>query len=806
MKLNGLGGVTVQVLAAVTLAQASLVCAASAQVQQAPQQQFTFDIPAKPVPQAVNDIGRVTGLSVVFPENRPITATSKPVHGAMTAAQALATLLADTGLTYRFSNAMTVTIVDPSVPRSADDAAGANAITLDTIEVAGEPTTSMLGPPPAPYAGGQVATGGQLGLLGNRDIFNTPFNTTNYTEKTIIDQQARTIGDVIANDPSARVLTSQPNGGETFYIRGFPVANSNVAFAGLYGIYPYWKGSVASAERVEIVKGPGALLFGMAPGGAIGGTVNIVPERAGDEPLTRVIGNYLSEENFGAQIDVGRRFGTDNEFGVRFNGVFRDGESYRDTSQRQGEATLGLDYQGDRFRLSADLGYLNLRYDGTEGLLFPGTNIVPPPPGPNQQIFQPWTYYNSQTWYGVARAEYDIFDNVTAYATVGGRDYQDQYLLPYGSGLMPNGNFLENFTKANEYWNAFSAETGVRARFDTGVVNHQMSVSATTFNQESGVLSAALASNPSNIYDPTFLPEPITPTFGSLPKTAETGLQSIAIADTLSMLEERLQLTLGVRYQKVTAENFNPTTGAMTSSYDNSAVTPAVGLVVKPWENVSFYANYVEGLTQGVIAPAGTSNAGEVFPPFVSKQLEGGVKIDFGKVATTVSLFDITQPSAFNDPVNNTYVVDGEQRNRGVEINVFGELTPGLRVLGGAMFLDAELVNTAGGTFNGNRPTNVPETTVNLGFEWDTPFIKGLTLTARGIYTGSLYANQANTQLVPEWTRFDAGARYTFERPGGKPVTLIANVINVLDESYWASGTLYRGAPRTFMLSTVFDF
>lgn len=803
MSAHGAGRRTSYIVATLLAAAAASSAAPPAIAQQVAHQQFRFDIPAKPVPQAVNDIGRTAGLSVVLRENTPIAKLGQPVQGVMTAEQALATLLAGTGLSYRFSNPTTVTILGPD--EAGGGAGDGDPNSLGTVVVQSGPSTSTMSLPPA-YAGGQVATGGQLGMLGNRDIFSTPFNTANYTEKTIEDQQAKTVGDLVANDPSVRVVSSIPNGSEVFFIRGFSVSNANVAFDGLFGIYPYWKGSIASAERVEVIKGPGALLFGMAPGGGVGGTINVVPKRADDEPLTRVFGNYMSQSNFGAQVDIGRRYGTDNEFGVRVNGVFRGGESFRETSQQQGEATLGLDYRGDRFRASLDVGYLNLQNSGTEGLLSAATSIIPAPPDASKQIFPSWTFYNSQALYGVARAEYDILENVTAYAAIGGRDYSDQYVLPFGRLMQPNGDFVQAFTFGHEYWNAWSGEAGIRSKFQTGVLQHQLSVNASSVNLENGSVYASLPTYASNIYFPTPRLEPILPNLGPIPKVAQSTLDSAAIADTISMLDERIQLTAGVRYQNVTAQNFSAVTGLMTSDYAANAVTPAFGLVVKPWEKVSLYANYIQGLAQGGIAPAGTVNAGEVFPPYVSKQVEGGVKVDFGQFATTVSLFEITQPSAFTDTATNTYVVNGEQRNTGVEINLFGELTESFRILGGAMVVDAVLVRTANGAFDGNTAVNVPQTNVNLGFEWDTPFVRGLTLTARGIYTGSVFANQANTQVVPAWTRYDLGARYTFDRPDGKPVTLVANVINVLDTTYWSSSSLYRGAPRTLMLSTVFDF
>ena len=85
----------------------------------------------------------------------------------------------------------------------------------------------------------------------------------------------------------------------------------------------------------------------------------------------------------------------------------------------------------------------------------------------------------------------------------------------------------------------------------------------------------------------------------------------------------------------------------------------------------------------------------------------------------------------------------------------------------------------------------------------------GLTLTGRVIYTGKQFYDQANTQSIPAWTRFDAGLRYVFQRPAGKDVTIRVAVENVFNNSYWATasrGFLSAGAPRTFLVSTTFDF
>ena len=161
------------------------------------------------------------------------------------------------------------------------------------------PTTGVLGAPPPPYAGGQVATGGQLGMLGNRSVMDTPFNQTSYTAKLIQDQQARTLGDVVMNDPSVRLVSNAGSNFDVYHIRGFYSENGDASMNGLYGIVPYYSTAVNYVERVEILKGPSVLLSGMPPAGAVGGSINLVTKQAPDIPITQLTTTYQSKAHFG---------------------------------------------------------------------------------------------------------------------------------------------------------------------------------------------------------------------------------------------------------------------------------------------------------------------------------------------------------------------------------------------------------------------------------------------------------------------------------------------------------------------------
>ena len=91
------------------------------------------------------------------------------------------------------------------------------------------------------------------------------------------------------------------------------------------------------------------------------------------------------------------------------------------------------------------------------------------------------------------------------------------------------------------------------------------------------------------------------------------------------------------------------------------------------------------------------------------------------------------------------YVANGNERNRGVEASVFGEVYKGVRVIAGATYLKAEQLDTDGGTTNGKQPVGVPSFLVNLGAEYDVPWVQGLTLSARWTHTGPQYFDVNNT-------------------------------------------------------------
>ncbi|MFT8440402.1 TonB-dependent receptor domain-containing protein [Acetobacter fabarum] len=224
------------------------------------------------------------------------------------------------------------------------------------------------------------------------------------------------------------------------------------------------------------------------------------------------------------------------------------------------------------------------------------------------------------------------------------------------------------------------------------------------------------------------------------------------------------------------------------------------------------YGNWIQGLQQGTTVSTNYANSGEIFAPYKSTQYEVGVKADLKKFILTFDVFQITQPSTVTNVNTNTMSVDGKQRNRGLELNIAGEITHGLRATGGLMLLDPVLTHTQGGANNGQRAANTSPVNFNMGLDYDLPFVKGLSVTADVMYTHSEYIeNGKNRRSIPGWVRLDMGARYVMQNPASRDgkLSFLLNVDNITNERYWNSGGynyLSLSAPRTVRFAVMADF
>ncbi|MBO0497085.1 TonB-dependent receptor [Pseudomonas sp. Marseille-Q1929] len=756
----------------------------------------TYQITPGPLGATLSSFAVDAGIALSFLPALTEGLTSPGLSGTYSTEEAVTRLLAGSGLEMVLREDGSYTLVQRRV-----------TLSQTTVSATEQRADSL---PPA-YSGGQVAVGGRLGMLGNSDVMDAPFSVSTYTATLIKDQQATTVGDLLERDSSVR-STGQTGGiVDSFFIRGFPVGEGNLgelAFDGVYGVASNYRVFTEYAERIEVVKGPGALLYGMSPNNAVGGVINVVPKRSLDEDLTRYTASYAQDSHVGNRIDISRRFGDERRFGLRLNGGVQQGNTVIDDQSREvGIGALSLDYQGERLRTSLDLISQEEEFDAASRpfLIAPGV-AIPGAANGRTNVSQDWGWSRTRDKSALLSGEYDLSDNLTLFAHAGGgksavarmSDQTPKIINAAGDTDSTPGYYRFEVQR-------YTVDAGARMGFDTGPISHSSVVQASRYRDElsRGIISGA--SVLSNIYHPIDRPKPSIAK-PDAPKVSATELSGVAIADTLSVLDQRVQVTVGLRQQRIQSNNYN-SAGAVTTAYDDGKTTPLFGVVLKPWQHVAFYYNYLEGLSKGDVAPSNAANAGEVFAPYVSRQHEVGVKLDYGTFMSTLALFQIEKPSG--ELAAGRFSVQGEQRNRGLELNLFGEVAQGTRLLAGVTLLDAQLTQTGTAANRGNRPVGVPEVQANLWGEWDTPWVEGLTLTSGAIYTGSQYVDQANTQRLDPWTRIDVGARYS-TRIAERPTTFRATVQNLFDRQYWSGvasyGAFSQASPRTLLLSATVDF
>lgn len=643
------------------------------------------------------------------------------------------------------------------------------------------------------YLDGQVANGGRLGMLGEQNAMDVPFSIIGYTSKLIQDQQAKTITDVVSNDAGVQPVQGYGNYAETYRIRGLKFDGDDMTLSGLAGVVPR-----------QVV-----------------GMINLEPKRAEDIPTANVGVDYTSDSQVGGSLDLGRRFGDDNQFGARVNLVHREGEAAVDNDKRRTTlASIGLDYRGERLRSSFDFGYQKKTFHGGPmGINISAVDFIPRLPDNTHNYTQKWAYSDIENEFGMLRMEYDIIDKWTAYASLGAQHAHEIGLYSASKLIDRAGNATAGRLDTNRYIDTASGMAGLRGEFATGFVSHRVNVgySAKTQNDKTAWRMSKAADNPLvNIYDTRQVAPPANASFGGDyddPLTSgRTRSQGWLLSDTLGVLDDTLLFTAGARHQKVVVRNYNKTTGLQTDdAFDDSRWMPTYGVVYKPWKVISLYANHTEALQPGSNAPTSAKNYGESVGIIHSKQNEVGVKADFGTIGGSLSLFEIKMPSAVLDS-NGYYGLNGEQRNRGVEFNIFGEPLYGLRLNASATWLDAELSKTAKGVNDGKKAIGVPGFYTVLGAEYDIKPIDGLTATARLNHSGSQYADQANSKKIDSYTTLDLGVRYRLAlNENQNQMTVRAGVDNVTDENYWSgaddSGTyLFRGEPRTFKVSVGYAF
>ncbi|MDO4696940.1 MAG: TonB-dependent siderophore receptor [Neisseria sp.] len=698
--------------------------------------------------------------------------------------------------------------------------------------------------------------GANLGLLGYRNTFTAPINVVRYDEKAFSDKAPRNIVDVIAKtDSSTMNFGGETNTISGLYVRNLQIDARQFSVNGLAGLYSTYNSPAAAVASAQLIKGASTAVVGMDAEGASGASVNIETKRAGDEPAYIVGLGWFGAGRMQPSFDIGRRFGSNKEWGVRINGVFRKGDMPRkDSTENNKELAVGADYRGEKLKIGTDLMYTKRATEGGRARIQDMQTLwtvengftMPAAPKGNVNLIPRWSAQTTEDKTAMATFEYAADHGITysgglgymesAYqgsftqlaAMVPGEKYRTSGNCASGSGAKftytaKEGDYCGAASRAIDYVSRTSSATlKARGHFDTGAVSHQWSAAFDYVKRHRDFhrsIPAASSRFISNLYAPEF---PAAPVFGPLSdqNVHETfAAPSLAVADTMSFSDGKLRLTIGGRLQYVQQTNHESSSNKQENSVSKRAISPLLTAVWQPEPNTVVYGNYMRDLEPGkMIDNEDAVNNGQTLAPAKTSQVEIGVRKNWngGLLTTSAAVYRIFRPSAYLNS-EKVFGYGGRERNSGLELNVYANLlNKTLRPSLGISFLRAELRDfkafNSDAIYNGTQQVTSPRIIAKAGVEWETPFVKGLTLNAYAQHYGKSYINAANTSGLPSYTTADIGAKYQIPVGKGR-LTVRSAVENVFNKAYWQvqRGRYDRsfavlGMPRTFWLKADYAF
>lgn len=612
----------------------------------------------------------------------------------------------------------------------------------------------------------------------------------------------------------ASVTPASPEGGSAplFNIRGIRVnPQSNFRLDGGVAVTAVQSMPTENKERIETLKGANALMFGIA---SPSGIINMIPKRAGERDVTSVAMSATRFGQFGAHLDVGRRFGEQKQVGVRANvsGV-RAKNGVHDLDGHGKFASLGLDWRAtSRLLLQGDFEYYTR--DTSEqpqiALAAPVNGVVPITrvPDPRKNLLGPggdWAEYKPRSRNYQVRADYQITTGWKALAQFGKSDtHRDREAIRIaGYNLLTGANgVVTDQVTSNDNDNTFW-RTELMGDFLTGPFAHHLTVGLSTSERSSASTNLVVTlPQRQNIYNPVTIPEPRITQAPRRNPDQNSKDEGVYVYDTVTVLPQ-VKVLAGVRFTKTTESAAGqPDTSSRTTS-------PALGVLYELRPTTTLFASYMSGLEAGQQAPGQAANAGVILSPAESKQKEIGIRdTSIRGLSWSASYFDIDRANAVIDPTTGNFGYNGRLRYKGVEATARYEFMQRWLLSGALQHLRAEQIAPTDATINGKTPENTPKWTANVSLGYRTPWVPGLQLRVGANTISRRAVNPQGQGHLPGYTLFNAGAAYT-TKVAGRNTTLQLAVDNLANRRYWnsvANGLYGSGMNRNVRVSARMEF
>jgi iron complex outermembrane receptor protein len=634
----------------------------------------------------------------------------------------------------------------------------------------------------------------------NTPLSQTPQSVSVVTRSMLDSQQAVSLADALENVPGVVAQQYGRRGWDDLIIRG------QVASDSLYldGLRTTDSSRVAEQlfglQQVEVLKGPGSLLYGLV---LPGGLVNMVSKRPQGNDFANVDVTVGSHDFYQTTVDMNKSLSENGKQAFRINGLISNSNDATDNvwfKNRYIAPSLSLDL-GARTDFTILTSYQERNYVRQQGLPLSGSinsNVNGALPR-SLFIGEPGArpYAANETRIGYALT-HRFDDGWTLNNNVRYQQFEMSGQLVANNVLSSTGRSLTRTGTDQTYeGQTFSIDTNVQRSFNTGFGKHEITLGTDYLNSREDTLSYTCTVAALNVYNPVYgarLNCPTTPNTYTSTSIRDTGLYA---RDNIRF-GERWQLLAGLRYDNVSTYSTNLRTGTHTDN-PASATTGSAALMYELLRGVRPYISYATSFYPN----SGTDVSGGTFKHETGKQWEAGVKFDLdeGRTSLNVAVFDLRRRNVLVSDPNNTgfNIAVGEQRSQGGEISVTSDLRNGLSLNAGYSYTAAIVTDDGGqrSTTVGQWLDNVPRHNFTTsaryrfkgqlaGWEWNG-----------GVHGQSMM--RTNGYTLPGYVLADTGVAYNAER-----WRAALNVKNIFNTHYYAGGlarAVALGDDRTILLT-----
>lgn len=753
-----------------------------------------YAIAAQPLASALAQFARQNHLQLSFDAALANGKRAPAVTGELSEQAALVQLLSQSGLGFTLTEDRTL-LLFPQPTGGSLNLAPSNITSSAFVEYADGPVQ------------GYRATRSATGTKTDTALRDIPQSIQVVSRQVLQDQQVNNLGDALTNVSSVQRGNTHGGSSESFVIRGFKATTYAVDGMLINPLVsrPEALRDLANIERVEVLKGPASVLYGR---GNPGGLINLVTRQPSFTPEAEVKAQagsydfYRLEANASGPLDEAKTLAGRMTVAAQTDRGFRD--TFRDSKRTYIAPTLRWE-PTDSTRVDAGAEYIDQTSPFDRGLIPVNGKINM---NADRYLHEPWSRDKADkvsVWY---RAEHDVNDWLTLrQMTRWDQSHKDRYVVDLRSVGSDGRTLSRRATDGDERIKTLDMQFEAIARFATGGLNHTALAGFEYVDGKRNVKSdrASLASI--DIFEPVY---------GALPGRFAFNEESDYKVESYSFylqdqidLTEHWKLLLGARYDDTRQRN--TTTDAdydvTKTNLDPSKVSPRLGLVYQPTDWLALYASYSTSFTP----QSDIQSNGSVLDPEEGKQYEVGAKVDLipDRLSATVSVFEIKRQNvAAPDPDDDNYSVQtGEQRVRGIELDVTGTPLQGWEIIGNISALDAKVTKDT--TIDvGNRLDGVPILSGSIwsSYQLQEGPLRGLGFGAGVIAVGERQGDIDNTYDVSGYARIDASVFYDIN----EHVRVSLNGRNLTDRKYieTVAGTdgNYAGAPASAIAAVSVKF